>query len=155
MACTMTRSECLLYAKIALLDEPAKPHIERAEPRGELLGRFVIHPLALMPGVNPIKRMKGWQIAQAIKAVKGQMVPQIAALLGKGPLPGRPMIRAIRFSSTEPDDANGWTKFPIDRLKDFGIILDDRPSKLNLKVWWEPAPKLKGFSLFEIYGGDG
>jgi hypothetical protein len=81
------------------------------------------------------------------------------------------MIRAIRFSSTEGDVDNGWTKLAIDRLtvrsnkrkladdrltvlsKGLGIIEDDRPSKLNLKVWWEYAPAGKGFGYFEIWSG--
>jgi hypothetical protein len=137
---------------------------------GDRLARFVV-PLELLPSNNPWGRLESWQKFSIIEKLRGHIAAQLAHLRSSMaiPLPGRPMIRAIRFSSTEGDVDNGWTKLAIDRLtvrsnkrknaidtlrsKGLGIIEDDRPSKLNLKVWWEYAPAGKGFGYFEIWSG--
>jgi hypothetical protein len=159
-------------ASLTLRLPPRKDHIVRPESVGYRLARFVV-PLDLLPSNNPWGRLEGWQKADLIKKLRGHIAPQLSHLRSMPiPLQGRPMIRAIRFSSTEGDVDNGWTKLAIDRLtvrsnkrkladdrltvlsKSLGVIGDDRPSKLNLKVWWEYAPAGKGFGYFEIWSGD-
>lgn len=150
----MSIAQCLVYADQTLSGPPKKAHIERAEPRGVLLCRFVVRPLSLLPAVNVFKDMKPWMRTKVRDRARAVILPQIAPLRCGFCLAGRPMVRAIRFSSCEPDHDNAWTKVAIDRLKDLNIILDDRPSLLNLKAWWEYAPPRRGFALFEIYSGD-
>lgn len=150
----MSIKQCLAYADQTLSGPPKKSHIERAEPRGVLLGRFVVQPLSLLPAVNVFKDMKPWMRTRVRDKAKAFMLPQLAAVRSMKTLPGRPMVRAIRFSSSEPDHDNAWTKVAIDRLVEFRIVQDDRPSMLNLKSWWEEAPRGQGFCYFEIWSGD-
>jgi hypothetical protein len=74
------------------------------------------------------------------------------------------MLRAIRFSSVEPDSTAAWWKEPADRLlparlrggrvvPGLGIIRDDRPSALEVRAWHERVGRGQGFALLEIWSG--
>jgi hypothetical protein len=69
------------------------------------------------------------------------------------PLPGRPMVRCIRFSSSEPDRYNDGFKFAVDRLVELRLIADDRPAACDLHQLWEYAPPKQGFGLIEVFTG--
>jgi hypothetical protein len=81
------------------------------------------------------------------------------------PLAGRPQVRAVRFSSVAPDATAAWHKTAVDVLRTprtragrlvpgLGVIDDDRPAMLELREWWEPAPKGEGFALIEVWTGE-
>jgi hypothetical protein len=116
--------------------------------------------------------------AAVLSAVAGQVAAQMS-LVGWGccsngrgllpvrrdPLPGRPMVRAIRFSSVEPDATASWFKTPIDVMlpprkrgakfvAGLGLLRDDRPSALELRSWWERVPKGRGFCVVELWSGE-
>jgi hypothetical protein len=78
---------------------------------------------------------------------------------------GRPLLRAIRFSSVEPDSTAAWWKVPCDVLlptrtrrgrtvAGIGLLRDDRPSALEVRAWWESVPRGEGFALIEIWSGE-
>jgi hypothetical protein len=80
------------------------------------------------------------------------------------PLPGRPQLRAIRFSSTHSDDTSAWWKEPVDvllpprmrrgkRIDGIGVLADDRPSLLETRSWWEKVKRGQGFALLELWSG--
>jgi hypothetical protein len=89
------------------------------------------------------------------------------------------MVRALRLSSVEPDRESGWSKVPVDRLcigkrqrprnlrpdvwralaarmppVGLGWLKDDRPSMLDLRAWWEPAPPRRGLVYLELWTGE-
>ena len=143
-------------ASAILAAPPAKAHIVRTEPVGFLVARFVL-PLELCVPLNRFAELQGY----ARKRIKGTAA--LLMLMQRGferapqPLSGRPMVRAVRFSSVEVDRDSGWCKVPVDRLTaahgGLGLIEDDKPSKLDLACWWEPALPKAGFVLIELYTG--
>ena len=79
------------------------------------------------------------------------------------PLTGRPQVRAVRFSSVAPDHSSGWQKMALDcllqprmhagrRTAALGVLADDRPALLEVREWWEPAPRGQGGCLVEVWG---
>lgn len=116
--------------------------------------------------------------ADVLAQVAGQVAAQLS-LVGWGccsngrgllpvrrdPLPGRPMVRAIRFSSVEPDATAAWFKTGVDVLlpprkrgsrmvAGLGLLRDDRPSALELRSWWERVPRGEGFAVLEVWTGE-
>jgi hypothetical protein len=151
-----TVTECLAFARRALLAPPRKAHIQRPDPVGSVLWRFVL-PLAWCPPLNRFGEMNGHQRQALKKQVLARMMVQHGWGRRRLPLDGRPLIRAVRFSSVECDEHNGWTKIAVDRLtgKHGGLnfLVDDKPTRLQLFPWWEPAPPGKGFAYFELWSG--
>jgi hypothetical protein len=147
----------LRFASARLREPAPRSHIVRVDPKGRFVCRFVA-PLDWCLPLNRFAELEGWARDRLKKAVRFHMVARQGLRERAEPLPGRPMIRAIRFSSTESDEDNGWTKVPVDRLtgKHGGLnfIADDRPSKLELVRWWEPAPRGQGFAYFELWSGE-
>jgi hypothetical protein len=74
------------------------------------------------------------------------------------PLPGRPQVIAVRFTSVATDDSANGAKIPIDKLTvkrgGLGYIKDDRFDVCNQRSWWEPGPPGKGFQYIAVYTGD-
>lgn len=134
---------------------PARTHIERAVRKGDLVQLFVV-PLELSPTLNSFAEMETWRRKKLKEQATLLMRSQIGAQRS-APLTGRPLVCAIRFSSRECDRDSGWCKVPIDRLTPknggLGFIEDDKPSKLDLRAWWEPVPAGKGFCLIEVWTG--
>ena len=149
-------AEHLNRALATLAAPPAKPHIERSVPVGLLVARFVL-PLELCLPLNRFAELKGYARKRIKDAATLLMLSQCRER-PPSPLPGRPDLRAVRFSSVEVDRDSGWCKVPVDRLTGahggLGLIEDDKPSKLNLACWWEPAPPKAGFVLVELYTGE-
>lgn len=148
-------ADCRNRARATLESPPARSHVVRVEPVGVLVASFVL-PLDLCPTLNAYAQMKPWQRQK----LKGPLLLVMHSQLRdrpRAPLSGRPFVRAIRFSSVEVDRDSGWGKLAIDRLTPkhagLGLIEDDRPSKLDLQAWWEPAPPSKGFCVVEVFTG--
>lgn len=163
------RARCSAYAAEVL----ALPHrfsrVRRAEPVGELVHEFVL-PLTLCRSSNVYGRANRF----AESAVRQKTLADMVAQLGprpSAPLPGRPHVHAVRFSSIEPDDdAIVWAKHAIDclivsritRLKSgkvrrrtgLGVIKEDNPAAIERAYWWEPAPPGAGFVLLRVYTGE-
>jgi len=164
---------CLDHADRTLAGPPRKVWIERVPGVGEMLARFVVQPLDLCKTTNQLERLPRWQKGKVAREIEEYIAPQLVHLRsGRLPLLGRPMIRAIRFSSREPDRTTDWSKIPIDvlsvrnarqrarqratsgrRAQGLGIIVDDRPACLDLRTWWEYAPAGRAFGYFEIWTG--
>lgn len=74
------------------------------------------------------------------------------------PLPGRPFVRCVRFSSVEPDKYADWAKLPVDRLtaksRGLGFLRDDRPGDCEIHQGWEHAKNGQGFVLVEVWTGE-
>ena len=149
-------SDCLKRASVTLSLPPTRPHIQRTRGEGELVARFAL-PLELCPTTNRTRHRQAWMLGKLKKDCFTQMWAQNGGRVRVYPLPGRPMVRAIRFSATEPDAYSDWAKIPIDRLcvrnKGLGFLRDDRPKDLNLFQWWEPAPRGEGFAYIEVWTG--
>lgn len=145
---------CKRYASWALDQPPAQEHIVRAEPpTGAFrVARFAL-PLEVCPGTNALAEMPPWKRGklkqQALLLMRSQQPDRLPMLAG------RPWLRAIRFSSREPDRGADWSKIPIDRLTPkhggLGLIADDRNRDIELHTHWEPAPPAAGFVLIELY----
>ncbi len=163
---------------------PCAGRMQRVPGKGTLVQRFVL-PLDLCKTTNALlsvmmARPKPGQRAftpQAQAAALEKKVfdkmflqhPRIRA----EPLPGRPMLRIVRFSSVEFDEAADGMKLPRDLLrmpkpprwdakrnrmtkgtKGFGFIVDDAQKYVETHRWWEKAPPGKGFGLLEIWTGE-
>jgi hypothetical protein len=147
----------LADALFALSQEPAQDHIERPALRGIAIARFVL-PLRLCPPLNRLSRAgtasAGWALGKMKREALGLMQVQLQGKLPKEPLPGRPQVLCVRFSSVEPDHESGWCKNPVDRLRvgkmGLGFLVDDAPRFLELRTWWEPAKRSCGFVFVEL-----
>ena len=141
-------SASLITAETILSLPPAHPHIVRPEPAGDLVQQFVL-PLELLPTQNATRGKAGWAIAKLRKQVYTVMRSQVDDwLVGRdAPLPGRPFVRCVRFSASEPDRFNDGFKLAIDRLRPtrvhagktvpgLGLIVDDSPRCIDLHQWW-------------------
>ena len=130
---------------------PLQPHIERAKPVGQCRHRFAL-PLPICQPQNRTRHAQPWALgkmkAECLALMRAQMVSRPTS-----PLPGRPMVLCVRFSSVEPDAFADWAKVPVDCLKKLGIIVDDKPKAIDLQQSWEPAPPKAGFCLVEIWSG--
>lgn len=146
----------LIQAEAALRAPPARAHIVRAQPVGTPVALFVL-PLELCLPLNRFAELAGYARKRLKTAALLLMLAQRRFERASAPLPGRPFVRAVRFSSVEVDRDSGWCKVPIDRLTaahgGLGLIRDDKPSALDLHAHWEPAPPGKGFVLIDLYTG--
>ena len=149
-----TIQQCLAFAASALSRPPAHARIVRADPVGSCVWRCVL-PLELCPPLNRFAEMASWKRREIKTKALGTMLAQHGRRRRPSPLPGRPLVRAMRFSSVEVDEHNGWTKVPVDRLTGrhggLNFLVDDKPACVDLKPWWEPAPPGAGFCLIEVW----
>lgn len=156
MSTKLDASKALRFASATLREPPRHAHIERTEPVGKFVVRFVL-PLDWCPPLNRFSEMPGWKRKQLKDNVLWHMTARQGMRRQASPLPGRPLVRAIRFSSADNDEHNGWTKIGVDRLTGnhggLNYLVDDRPKCLRLKQWWEPAPRGEGFCYFELWSG--
>lgn len=156
---------CEQTAEDILSKPPALPHIIRPTPVGDLVQRFIL-PLACIPTQNSTRGKAGWAVAKLRKEVYTIMAMQLDDWLKKRtePLPGRPQVLCVRFSSSEPDKYNDGFKLAVDRLRPtrmhagkrvpgLGLIVDDSPRHIDLHQWWEPVKRGDGFGMIEIYTG--
>lgn len=146
---------------------PAFGHLARVAGRGELVARFAL-PLELAAPTNRRAHQKAWALGAMKEKVFRLMWiqhPQIR----KEPLHGKPMVRCIRFSTTEPDALADWAKMAVDCLcmprapkklggrakKGLGLIFDDAPKYVEIATWWEKARAGEGLALIEVWSGGG
>ena len=133
-----------------IMRRPSLGHTPRVEPIGNLVERFLL-PLSL---IQPQNRTHGktWMLgrmkSECLAVMRSQLVTRPTS-----PLSGRPQVLCVRFSTTEPDRYNDGFKVAVDRLKDFGIIVDDSPRCIDLHHWWERAGRGQGFGLIEVWSG--
>lgn len=150
-------ANALAFADAVLSAPPKLAHIERKPGIGVCVARWVL-PLHLCPGVNVLAEMPNWKRAKVKEAALGLMWMQSGGKRAVEPLPGRPMVRCVRFSSVEPDDNNSHSKVPVDRLTvrngGLGYLVDDKPRNMRLATWWEPAPPGRGCVLVEVWTGE-
>ena len=159
----------------------AKLHIERPAPSaGQFVASWVL-PLESCPRLNALAEMPNWARKKLKTAALKTMLAQCGGKRQSVPLPGRPVVRAVRFSSVEPDRDSSFTKVPVDRLcvgkrkrpkimehltprqwkeaqakmgpVDLGYLADDKPSMLDLQAWWEPCAPKQGCVYIELWTG--
>lgn len=144
---------------------PCRGHLPRVPGRGELVQRFAL-PLQLVRPQNRTRGAQAWAMA-ALKAKVFRIMVLQHPEIRREPLRGRPLIRAIRFSSAEPDAMNDGFKVPIDILGPakpprrpggrkklgLGLIHDDAPRFVELASWWEYARPGEGFAILEVWSG--
>jgi hypothetical protein len=152
---------------LALADEilsrpPEWPWVVRVDGRGELLYRFAL-PLRLLETQNRTRHAPVWLGPAKRRECYRAIVVQLRTLRFHKPLPGRPMVRAIRFSCSPTDAYSDWCKLAIDRLclprgrglKDrLGLLVDDSPKHIDLHQWGERGPRGEGFGVVEIWSGE-
>jgi hypothetical protein len=164
-------------AGAVLAAPPQCPHIVRPDPVGDIVRTWVL-PLELCPTLNALAEMESWARRRVKEDALAVMLRQSAMRCAPAPLPGRPVVRALRLSSVEPDRDSGWPKVPVDRLcigkrkrpprvsvevwralvakmppVGLGWLRDDRPRALDLRAWWEPAPPGEGCVYVELWTG--
>lgn len=130
---------------------PAVPHIERPTPIGNCRVRFAL-PLSLLPTGNAMRHGKPWALARLKNQCLSLMRSQLPTRL-ELPLPGRPQVLCVRFSSVEPDKYNDGFKVAVDCLVKLGLLVDDAPKFVDLHQWWEPAAPKCGFGIVELWSG--
>ncbi len=153
---------CLDFADETLRGAQRWPWQKRVPGVGERIVQFAL-PLELCKTSNARMHRtfaaRPWLLAKLKSQCTELMTVQAlsACPLHDGPLPGRPMVRAIRFSSRETDVTSDWAKVPIDRLRvgknGLGFIVDDSPRYCEIVAWCEYAPPGKGFVLIEVWAG--
>jgi hypothetical protein len=149
-----------------ILAGPCAGHLPRVAGRGERIARFVL-PLELLPTTNRTRGAQPWVLGALKEKVFKLMWLQHPSIRAT-PLPGRPQIRAVRFSTSEPDALADWPKIAIDCLavprppkklggrskKGLGLIRDDAPRFVDIaQPWWERARQREGLALIEVWSG--
>lgn len=120
---------------------------------GDRVAEFAL-PLELCPTLNTFAEWPAWRR-------KRTKLNALAVMLGQhgrrasAPLPGKPVVRAVRYSSREPDRDSAWTKVPLDRLcvahGGVGLLRDDRPSAVDVEALWRAAPRGHGGVWVEVW----
>jgi hypothetical protein len=159
--------EFLAFADAVLAQPPKRPHTERYPGKGRLLLRFAL-PLGMAQPLNRSRKAPTWKAhderERLLNEMERQLARQARILVWPAPLPGRPMLRAIRFSAGESDVTACWFKVATDvllvprmrkgkRVPALNVLRDDRPSMLELRHWTEPAPPNRGGAMVEIWTG--
>lgn len=153
---TFSFKAALLRAEETLSKPPRWPHTRRVAPVGELVQRFAL-PLELCPTLNAFAEMPNWKRKKLKDSVGKLMLIQNGGRRRAKPLTGRPMVRAIRFSSVESDEDAAWMKFPVDRLRvkdGLGFIVDDKPASVHRVSWVEYAKRGEGCVVIEVWTGE-
>lgn len=162
----------LAIADAILREPPTRGHIERPTLRGEVVARFAL-PLALLQPQNRTRHGAGWALGKLKRDVFSAMAAQHRPR--REPLPGRPQVLCVRFSSVEPDAYADWAKHAVDVLcaplpaltregkprrhgtrHRLGLIRDDKPSSAEVRCWWEPLARTmgRGFGVIEVRTGE-
>lgn len=157
--------EAIGRAQAQLSRPPLRSWIERPTPKGRRVATFALH-LDLCKPQNRKHSMQRWQLEKMKKDVYLAMLVQLSGGAPSSPLPGRPQVFCVRFSSTPPDNYADGFKMAVDcltprkgpdakgRIKlGFGLIADDNPRVSDVKQWWEPAPRGGGFGYLAVWTG--
>ena len=154
----------LARARNALREPPPLERIKRPEFAGVLVAEFAL-PLELCKPTNRTRGAESWAQLQTKDKIRALMATQARMQLGRviqlAPLPGRPQVLAVRFSSSDPDKYADWAKAAIDVLcapderarERLNLIKDDRPAAADVHQWREPAPKSDGFVYIQVRTG--
>jgi hypothetical protein len=178
------RAAFLARADAVLSEPPRWPWVERHEGRGRRVLRFAL-PLELVPTANVgVRHRQPWALAKERSAVLSAMAGQLAEQArtagvrlgfvtdGKSirptwpaPIGPRPLLRAIRFSSRDPDPTAAWWKTAGDCLlmprttrtgrvvAGLNVLVGDDPARLETRAWGEYAPPGQGGALIEVWTG--
>ena len=151
------------FVDLRLASPPALDRLHRLDGVGFCVARFVL-PLDVCEPQNRTRYLD--------QHIRGRVKTKSLTLMraqyprpGDRALPGRPMVRCIRFSSREPDRFADWAKYPIDHLREsrmvrgklrpgLGFIVDDSPRFCRVEQTWEPAPPACGVVLIEVWTGE-
>lgn len=173
----------VVAARLRHSEAQSRPHsverIRRFEACGRPISIFVF-PLDELKPRDRVRKEKAWQAKsdreKVLRRMRLQFVRSESMVL---PLPGRPIVRCIRYSSVEPDSTAGWGKVAVDCLQPsgvrtvtktvkhphghdvklsrkvpyegLGIIRNDRPAECEVVEWWEPAKRGDGFCVVEVW----
>ena len=149
----------LAFAESVLARPPRESWVKRPVLRGDRVAVFHL-PLDLCPTRNAGRR-EHWsarkrlrdRVLAHLRMQWAHCQPEFAGAASR-PLPGRPQLVAIRFSSVPVDADAGFAKTAIDCLTPnaggIGLIEDDSPRHVERCEWWEYAPRGKGFVLLEV-----
>jgi hypothetical protein len=155
-------------AAVILRDPPARRHIVRVKPVGDLVARFAL-PLEVCEPQNARRKAPGWAMAQKRDDILHLFALQLCGHLPTAPLTGRPIVQCIRFSSRAPDAFADSFKLAVDCLspsrirrhkgvprliRGIGLIADDRPEVCDVRQRWEYAARGTGFCLVELWSGE-
>lgn len=150
-----------------LMDPPARSHIVRVSPDGDLVARFAL-PLDLCEPQNRRRGAPGWAMAQKRARILHLMAAQLHHERRGQPLDGRPIVQCIRFSSREPDAFADSFKLAVDclspsrvrmhkgvprKIPGMGLIVDDRPEACLVLQSWEYVPRGSGFCVIQVFTG--
>lgn len=150
-----------------LLDPPARAHIVRVKPEGHLVQRFAL-PIELCDPQNRRRGAPSWVMGEKREAILQLLAIQLRNQLPERPLPGRPFVQCIRFSSRATDAFADSFKLAVDclspsrvrrhkgvprKIPGIGLIADDRPEVCDLRQRWEYVPPGEGFCVIEVWTG--
>jgi hypothetical protein len=159
--------DALNRAERILMDPPARQHIVRVRPDGELVVRFAL-PLELCEPQNRRRGAPGWAMAQKREDILQLFAVQLRHQLPLNPLPGRPIVQCVRFSARAPDAFADSFKLAVDclspsrvrrfkgvprKIPGIGLIVDDRPEVCDVRQRWEYAAAKTGFAVVEVWTG--
>jgi hypothetical protein len=160
-------TDALLRATAILLLPPKKAHIDRREPEGRLVVRLAL-PLELCLPQNRKKGLPKFMFAQIRAGILQLYGAQLNHQLPIRPLPGRPVVQCIRFSSSQPDAGADSFKTAIDvltpsrvrkangvphKVPGIGLIADDNPDACDARQRWEYAPPGQSMAIVEVWTG--
>ena len=158
----------LARADQILRDPPARRHIVRVKPAGELVKRFAL-PLELCEPQNRRRFAPVWAMANKREAILQMLATQLRHQLPERPLPGRPIVECVRFSSRAADAFADSFKLAIDCLcprrirkhkgvprliPGVGLIADDRPEICDVRQRWEYVKPGEGFCVISVWSGE-
>jgi hypothetical protein len=166
------RHAALAFARDALTRPPVGPYVVRVEPVGDLVAEFVL-PLELCQPQNRKGKAAAWAHDRIQRDLFATMLAQFGGRRREKPLPGRPQVLSIRFSSNQPDKYADWGKVATDRLcvhverimktkrgrkrspnLKLGIIHDDAPEYADVNQWWEKATQAQGCVYIRVFTGE-
>jgi hypothetical protein len=143
--------EALARAAEVLSRPPAKAHIVRPVPRGNVVARFAL-PLALCQPQNRTRHGQAWALGKLKQDVLLCMLSQHGRR--SQPLPGRPQVLCLRLSSVATDKYADFAKHAIDRLcvahSGLGFLINDRDIDAEIHQWCEPAKPGQGCVVIEV-----
>lgn len=138
-------------------------HVVRTKPRGTLVMRGVL-PIAVCPSNNELMRMHFGQRSRLTERIYSFLFGMNGCR--KGPVTfGRPLVRFVRFTTSDPDRDASWTKLPLDVLTSgrrggnqskhrIAVIEDDSNAAIDLQAWWEPGSRTRQLVYLDIWRCD-
>ena len=162
-------SVALRDAMARSLEPPRGQFAERPSlPEGEPVAEFLL-PLSVCVPRNRCRKAQAWQESQRraelARIMGAQWRLQQRHVTARLPLPGRPVVAALRVSTVQPDVGANWAKQAIDLLVVrrvtgkrtyglLGVITDDRPATCRQLHWWEQGKRGKGYVWIRIWNDE-